>query len=56
MYPLITFLLENAAYAGFALTWAAHFCTARSYKRTARMVRQQETAHPINQGGDSLIQ
>ena len=43
MYPLITFLLENAAYAGFALTWAAHFCTARSYKRTARMVRQQET-------------
>ena len=43
MYPLITFLLENAAYAGFALTWAAHFCTARSYKRTARMVEQQET-------------
>lgn len=43
MHPLITFLLENAAYAGFALTWAAHFCTARSYKRTARMIRQQET-------------
>ena len=43
MYPLITFLLENAAYAGFALTWAAHFCTTRSYKQTARIVRQQET-------------
>lgn len=43
MSTLQTFVLDNAAYAGFALAWAVHFCTARSYGRVARIINRQET-------------
>lgn len=42
MNPFITILSENAAYAGFALAWAVHFFTARSYGQTARLMRRQK--------------
>lgn len=42
MNPLITVLSENAAYAGFALAWAVHFFTARSYGRAARLMKKQK--------------
>ncbi len=54
MHPLLTFLSENAAYAGFVLAWAAHFCAARSYKRTARIVKRQET-EPQSAGREEAV-
>lgn len=47
MLPLTDFILEHAAYAGFLLTWAAHFFTALSYKRIARIVKQQQPGTPV---------
>lgn len=44
MHPVLnTLLYEYAAYACFLLVWAVHFCTAFSYRRMARLVRQADT-------------
>lgn len=42
MTPFITELSEYIAYAGFALAWAVHFFTARSYGRFARLMKRQK--------------
>ncbi len=39
---LHTLLYEYAAYACFLMVWAVHFCTALSYRRVARLVRQAQ--------------
>lgn len=36
--------MENAAYAGFGLAWVAHFLTAHSYGRPARLAGRQKPA------------
>lgn len=43
MHPVLhTLLYEYAAYACFLMVWAVHFCTALSYRRVARLVRQAQ--------------
>lgn len=48
MNSFITILSENAAYAGFALAWAVHFFTARSYGQLARLMHKQKNTENSN--------
>ena len=44
MPSIADLLSEYIAYAGFALAWAVHFFTARSYGRLARLAHKQQQA------------